>query len=347
MELQIERELPAVPEQVLTTTSGYLVYLLFDPTAKTSGAWFDVCDFSGDLKYRADLMSLGKYRSVEEAKESILPSVSWWVGGSGWQKLPHKFPNSYARVLDRFDFYDTNGKRFEITATAKEYQFDHATSIVQTGLAARRNLVDTKDKKDVIWSRSSDSPNGIFHVKVVGRDWSKMNKSWDQTVVSVLMTATVNDHGTPVEVQVAQKSAYGEVWPIVTDSGRMFLLELGKANTGTQRNVDRAEIVIAGVGTINAGGIGLLRSDDQTLGVAKYTNNEEVKKGIRWDKVKIVSHGKKTTQQYLGVELPLWEVEEFWIPQANGTTIHQAIINGNFAPTVIENGNRRLLIPED
>ena len=173
-----------------------------------------------------------------------------------------------------------------------------------------------------------------------------MNKSWDQTVVSVLMTATVNDHGTPVEVQVAQKSAYGEVWPIVTDSGRMFLLELGKANTGTQRNVDRAEIVIAGVGTINAGGIGLLRSDDQTLGVAKYTNNEEVKKGIRWDKVKIVSHGKKTTQQYLGVELPLWEVEEFWIPQANGTTIHQAIIHGNFAPTVIENGNRRLLIPE-
>jgi hypothetical protein len=82
------------------------------------------------------------------------------------------------------------------------------------------------------------------------------------------------------------------------------------------------------------------------FGVAYYPSNAEVKKGIRWNQVRIVSHGKKTTHQFLGVDLPLWEVEEFWIPQANGTTIHQAIYNGNFAPATIVDGKQKLLIPE-
>jgi hypothetical protein len=333
-----ERTLTGVPDQILLTPSGYLAYLMFDSDIANGGAWFEVGE-GAKLLYKADLMRLGDYHSVTEARKDILPKVSW-KAPEGWQELPHKFPNNYARDLDKFDFFDTNGKRFEVVVNSKNYIFDSGSANVESGLVARRKIIEPFQSKDITWMKKDDSPNGIFHVKAEGTNWGN-----GQTYVSILLTATVSDHGKPVEVQLFSKAAYGEVWPRVTNSGRVFLMNLGKTNTETKRDADLAMISIGGVPPLGAGGIGLLSPDSASFGVAPYRTNAEVKKGILWDKMKIVSRGKKTTHQFLGVDLPLWEVEEFWIPQANGTTIHQAIVNGNFAWTKIVDGKQKLMIP--
>ena len=339
-----ERILTGVPDQFLLTPNGYLAFLMFDADDINGRAWFEIGE-GAKLFYRVDLMKLGGYRSVVEAKKSIVPKVSW-NGAVGWTELPHKFPNLYTKQLDKFDFFDSNGKRFEVVVKAKNYVFDSANATVKSGLAARRTLgAFDQDKRDVVWTRSSSSPNGIFKVTVEGRDWSKKNSAWDQTVVTIMLTSTVSDRGKPIEVQLMNRQSYGNVWPKVTDSGRVFLLEIGKTNTETKRNADLAMISVCGVSPLVVGGIGLLDPGSSSFGVAKYETNADVVKGILWDQMRIVSRGKKTIHQFLGVDLPLWEVEEFWIPQANGTTIHQAIVNGNFVGTMIVDGKQKLMIP--
>jgi hypothetical protein len=137
---------------------------------------------------------------------------------------------------------------------------------------------------------------------------------------------------------------YGEVWPRVSDSGRVFLLHVGKANTETKRNADSAMIEVFGVEPLETGGISLLPADPN-FSVGKYASNGEVLRGIMWDKMRIVSRGKQTRRQFMGIDLPLWSVEEFWIPQAKGAPIHQAIVNGNYAPSMFKDGKPVLTIP--
>ncbi len=337
------------PTLLKYTPSGYLVAFVFDDTKSPGTAVLSVFDHS-TKNYTADLLQLGGFASSREARRSIDldRGVSWSCPSSSWMTLQDRYDILYGRGHETLDFFDRSGKRYVLDISTADNRKSTYSFRVQTGLQARKPLSFQDEATPVVWQRTASSPHGTFHVSASKRAYSKCYAGWTDDPVFILLTADLPDNGRTTRVEVWSSTEYGDVYPAVSDSGRVFLLSLngasGKASLGQR---DHATIQIGGPGAQGIGGLELLGQNTWVDTGGSYSTCAEAVRGIKWDQMRIVSRGILSTRNYDGLPLPAWSIEEFTIPQDNGRTIHEAIVGDKLAPKrILPDGKKVLDLPE-
>lgn len=319
-----------MPEGLHQSPSGLGIWFLFDTSKFPGKATVEVYSHDG-VAFAGDLVKAGRYKNAAEAKEKLLiAEVSWWGKYAGWHSLKEKFLNGYAKDGDKFEFYDEDGKRFEITMETKDYKAVSGSMSVHTGFLARRPLYEVPLDAKVLKEEKLTSPNQKFEISARLLDFSE-HKWAESNPIYYTLAAKVEEGGKTVRIPLWMKADHtlGARFA-VSDSGIVYVLR-------PQPNGSNTLITYRPTGEQMCGYA--LRRDDVPFTEGGHPCP------VLWEQLSIRSYGPSTVMQIEGVPITIYKYEEVIVPFADGTRAREGFIDFRPAAWTTKNGVRSLQLP--
>lgn len=299
------------PDSIQWIPMGRL--LLFDFADRTATMSFR--DNTGRLLRSIDLLALGGFSSVTEAKTNLKWRAPLMQSQHGW--VPVGQIQSYEAIgASQIELWDTKGRRFLIDLhTANRptkpgrISTQKSPDRVYSGLLARR----PKDPyTSPTWQKTEEryvhSPNKRFSLRY--RRFALRNSMGPR---SITMLAHVMENGKTVDVEMWNRTTYSDVpFMGVTDGGRSVLLEVGRTKAYMQN--DRVGHMQDAATMLEYGPDGAQTGGEDPLEGWGLKTAENLRKRVIFASIKLEVLGKPEAGQTDGIPTPMWPAERITIP---------------------------------
>ena len=304
--VQSERAITQKPDYIAKTPAGRLAWFEFG--GNSGKATLRLMDSLGNEQQAIDLVKLGRYASIQDAKQNLLyrdlavlrynqpisvEDADWYTGGDS----------------ETLQLNDRRGKTFMIEIKKGEGTAFTATAIASLNLGSAPSKEPLYADAKLTREENLKSENGLFRARM------RRYESKEGPINQITLLSTITDPiNGPKEVELWSNQVVD--WPLdsrLSDSGRVLTIQAGTWPEGKLKGKEYAMLLTYEVTGKTMGGIEFI-----TRGWFKSV--AEMQSHLKLAKLQLSIEGKDTQVDENGIPVVFWKTERFAINAGDGKT---------------------------